>query len=61
MSNPTMTVEDLGKVLGIGKRQAYDAVNRGDIPSIRIGRRIVISTRVIQGILDTGSVPAKAA
>lgn len=61
LSKATMTVEELGKVLGIGRRQAYESVERGDIPSIRLGRRIVISTRVIKGILETGTVPPKAA
>ena len=32
-------------------RQAYEAVKRGEIPSIRIGKRILISTRVIERIL----------
>ena len=61
LARPTMTVEEMGRVLGIGRRQAYEAVNRGDIPSIRLGKRILISTRVIQDILNTGSIPEQAA
>jgi excisionase family DNA binding protein len=51
LSKPTCTVDELAKVLGIGRRQAYQAVKRGDIPSIRIGKRILISTREIQRTL----------
>jgi excisionase family DNA binding protein len=52
LSKATASVNELAKVLGIGRRQAYEAVNRGDIPSIRIGGRILISTRVIQRLLE---------
>ncbi|WP_166184103.1 helix-turn-helix domain-containing protein [Paenarthrobacter ureafaciens] len=61
LGKPTVTVEELHLVLGIGLRQAYEAVNRGDIPSIRLGKRILISTRVLQDILATGSIPVQAA
>lgn len=38
----TITVEIAAAVLGIGRSAAYEAVRRGDLPSRRIGRRIVI-------------------
>ncbi|MDA8297582.1 MAG: helix-turn-helix domain-containing protein [Actinomycetota bacterium] len=38
----TMTVEEAAVVLGISRATAYDAVSRGEIPCIRIGRRILI-------------------
>jgi excisionase family DNA binding protein len=52
LAKATATVEELAKVLGIGRRQAYEAVKRGDIPSIRLGKRILISTRTIQRLLE---------
>lgn len=61
LAKPTITVEEMARVLGIGRRQAYEAVGRGEIPSIRIGHRILISTRVINQILDSGTVPTQAA
>lgn len=61
LAKPTMTVSEMGQVLGIGRRQAYEAVNRGDVPSIRLGSRILISTRVITQILESGSVVARVA
>ena len=36
------TVEEAGNLLGLGRSGAYEAVRRGDIPTIRIGRRILI-------------------
>ena len=34
------TVEDAAQLLGISQSFAYDAVQRGEIPSMRIGRGI---------------------
>ena len=38
----TITVEEAAHLLGISRALAYQAVHTGDIPSLRIGRRIVI-------------------
>lgn len=39
---PILTVEQTAKVLGISRGLAFAAVRTGDIPSIRIGRRILV-------------------
>ena len=39
---PILTVEQTAKVLGISRGLAFTAVRAGDIPSIRIGRRILV-------------------
>lgn len=41
-ASPTMSVEDAAKLLRIGINQAYSAVKRGDIPAIRLGKRILV-------------------
>ena len=38
-----MTVEEMGKELGISKATAYELSQRPDFPSFSIGRRILIS------------------
>jgi excisionase family DNA binding protein len=38
----TISVEEAGEILGIGRMAAYQAVWRGQIPSIRIGRRLLV-------------------
>jgi excisionase family DNA binding protein len=38
----TVTVEQAAKLLGIGRSTAYELVHAGDIPSLRLGRRIVV-------------------
>ena len=38
----TITVNEAAEVLGISRNSCYAAVHRGEIPSIKIGHRIVI-------------------
>ena len=45
-------MEELAKILGIGRNLCYEAVRRGDIPGvIRLGNRIVISRQAIESML----------
>jgi len=41
-SRSVFTVQEVAKLLGIGRISAYQAVERGDVPAVRLGRRIVI-------------------
>jgi excisionase family DNA binding protein len=45
VAEPTISVERAAKVLGVGKDAVYAALERGDWPCIRVGRRVVIPTR----------------
>jgi excisionase family DNA binding protein len=54
---PTISVEDAGRLLGMSRPSAYAAVQRGDIPSIRIGRRLIIPTAKILAMLGLGGQP----
>lgn len=38
----TVTVDEAAQMLGISRNSAFRAVQRGQLPSIRIGRRILI-------------------
>jgi excisionase family DNA binding protein len=38
----TLTVEEAASLLGISRAFAYESVHRRDIPSIRLGRRILV-------------------
>jgi excisionase family DNA binding protein len=48
----TLTVEETAKLLGISRGLAFQAVRRGDIPAIRIGRRILVPLTRLQALLD---------
>ena len=49
---PTMTVEAAGKALGLGRSAAYQAARRGDLPTIAIGRRLMVPTASLYRMLD---------
>jgi excisionase family DNA binding protein len=48
---PTLTVEEAASLLGIGRGTAYEAVQSGALPALRIGRRLVIPTAAIHRLL----------
>lgn len=48
---PTITVEQAGGLLGLPVRTTYRAAARGEIPSIRIGRRLLVPTRRLLDLL----------
>lgn len=43
-SEPTISAKRAAAVLGISIRHAYAAIERGEIPSIRVGRKVVVPT-----------------
>jgi excisionase family DNA binding protein len=47
----TLTVEEAATLLGISRAFAYEAVGRGEIPSIRIGRRILVPKAALRRLL----------
>jgi len=48
---PTMRVERVATAFHISRAAAYEAVKNGDIPSIRLGRRIVVPTAAVRRML----------
>lgn len=48
---PTVSVEEAGRLLGISRGSAYEAVKAGEIPSVRLGRRIVVPTAALRRLL----------
>ena len=50
----TLTVEEAAALLGIGRNTAYQAIVRGELPVIRIGRRLLISKAALEGLLAAG-------
>jgi len=59
----TVTVEEAARLLGISRTLAYELVTRGELPHVRLGRRIVVSRRALElmvdgGLLGQSSAPA---
>ncbi|MGI8633059.1 MAG: helix-turn-helix domain-containing protein [Solirubrobacterales bacterium] len=41
---PTLTVEQTGELLGISRYAAYQAAATGELPVLRLGRRLLVPT-----------------
>ena len=47
-----LSVTEAGRLVGLGRSAAYDAIARGDLPYLRIGRRIVVPRRALEKLLE---------
>ena len=47
----TLTVEEAAKLRGISRTLAYELVNRHVLPSVRLGRRIVVPRKALEDFL----------
>ena len=46
------TIEEAARLLGIGRSSAYAAARRGEIPTIPIGRRLLVPKAALHKLLD---------
>jgi len=51
MERVTVTVTEVAKMLGISKMTAYSAVRDGSIPSVRVGRRVLVPKAALERLL----------
>jgi excisionase family DNA binding protein len=48
----TITVEEAAEILGISRALAYSLVARQELPSLKLGRRVVIPRRALERLLE---------
>lgn len=48
----TLTVTECAKRLGIGRNSAYEAISRGEIPVIRVGKRLLVPKVALDRLLS---------
>jgi excisionase family DNA binding protein len=51
----TLSVEEAAEALGISRALAYESVRRGEIPNIKIGRRILVPRVALDRLLESAS------
>ena len=51
---PTMSIPEAAKILGIGVNGAYEAAKRGEIPTIQIGKRVLVLSEPFKKMLAGG-------
>ena len=50
-----LTVREAAQLLKIGRSCAYEAVRNGQLPVIRMGRRILVPRAALERLLENGS------
>jgi len=55
----TLTVQQAAQRLGIGRWAAYEAVRAGQIPSLRVGRRILVPLPAFEKMLLDARQPCR--
>jgi excisionase family DNA binding protein len=51
MTSRTISVEQAGTLVGVSRASAYEAARSGAIPSLKIGRRVVVPVAKLAEIL----------
>lgn len=48
----TVSIEECARMLGVSRNTAYEAAKRGEIPTIRIGRRLLVPLVALRRMLE---------
>ena len=48
----TISVPEAARRLGIGKNLAYEAIQRGELPSVKVGGRILVPLAALERMLS---------
>jgi excisionase family DNA binding protein len=57
----TISVRQAGELLGIGRNQAYAAAKTGQLPTIKIGKRVLVPVIALEQMLAKGQPKVAAA
>lgn len=53
----TLTVPEAARILGISRTSAYEAAHRGELPTVQIGRRMLVPYKALLRLLDVEQDP----
>lgn len=48
----TISIPEAAKTLGIGRNQGYEAARRGELPTIKIGKRLLVPLAALDRMLQ---------
>jgi excisionase family DNA binding protein len=48
----TYSVDEVAKLLGLSRGCAYEGIRTGQIPCIKVGRRILVPRRALESLLS---------
>lgn len=52
----TLSVEEAGRILGLSRGSAYLAARTGELPTIRIGKRLIVPVAALEKMLASAGV-----
>jgi excisionase family DNA binding protein len=52
MERKTLTITEASEALGVSRNKAYEAARRGEIPTIKIGKRILVPAAALERMLQ---------
>lgn len=58
--SPVLTVDEVSVILRLSRQSTYEGVRTGAIPSLKIGRRILVPRARLMAMLGAGSVAVEA-
>ncbi len=58
MDKLTYTVTEAAALLGIGRSAAYEAARSGQLPTIRIGKRVLVPVAALERLLAVNELKA---
>ena len=51
-----LTVREVLRIVPLGRTAVYDAIKRGDIPSVRVGGRVLIPRAALARMFGAGPI-----
>jgi excisionase family DNA binding protein len=57
----TYSVPEAGRLIGLSRNGAYEAAARGNIPTVRIGRKLFVPRAALNRLLEADGSPALTA
>ncbi len=57
MERKTLSVPEAAKALGIGRSAAYEAARNRQLPTIQIGRRLLVPVVALERLLEHAGAP----
>ncbi len=55
----TLTVDEAARCLGVGRNSLYEAIARGEIPVIRVGKRLLVPKVALDRLLSGDHASSK--
>ena len=50
-----LTIEEVAQILGLGRSATYESARRGELPTLRLGRRVLVPVAAFSKWLEQAS------